>query len=296
MKVLLAGGSGLIGTALSESLIGDGHMVRKLVRRAPSQPSEVEWHPERGELDPSVLDGIDAAVCLSGAGVGDKRWTNSYKQALRASRIGTSKTLADALASAHNGPRTFLAGSAVGYYGDAGDRIVDESTPAGDSFLARLCVDWEAASAPAQQAGVRVVNLRTGLLLSANGGLLTRLKPIVWLGLGGRLGSGRQYCPWISMRDEIAAIRFLLDSPDVSGPVNLTGPEPVRNAEFIATVARLIHRPAIVPAPGFALRAVLGEFAEDILTGQRAVPAKLAGAGFEFADQTLEAALRDALT
>lgn len=295
MRVLIAGGSGLIGTALSESLIGDGHRVSRLVRRAASQPSEVEWHPERGELDPSVLDGIDTVVCFSGAGVGDKRWTDDYKQTLRTSRIDTTSTLARALASAHDGPRTFIAASAVGYYGDTGDRTVDESAAPGADFLARLCVEWEAATAPAREAGIRVANLRTGLLLSPKGGLLQRLKPIVWLGAGGRLGSGRQFCPWISMPDEIAAIRFVIDSPDVAGPVNLTGPEPVRNAELIATLARVMHRPAIVPVPGFALKAVLGEFAEDVLTGQRAVPAKLRQAGYDFRHRTLEAALRDVL-
>jgi uncharacterized protein len=296
MRVLLAGGSGLIGTALSRSLISSGHVVRLLVRREPQQKTEVRWNPEAGVIAPAVLSGVDAVICLSGAGIGDHRWTEEYKRTLVESRRQSVGTLATALAATPSGVRTFITASAVGYYGDTGEEVVDEFSPPGRGFLADLCVGWERAAAPAAEAGIRSVQLRTGLVLSPDGGLLGRLRPLVALGLGGRLGTGRQYQPWISMTDEIAAIRFALDDAGVSGPVNLTGPNPVTNSELVATLARLLHRPAVLPVPGFALKVVLGEFASDVLGGQRAVPTKLGAAGFSFAHETLEAALRSALT
>jgi uncharacterized protein (TIGR01777 family) len=294
MHVVLSGASGLIGSALQSSLRADGHPVTTLVRRAPASRDEARWAPELRELNPAVLAGADAVVCLSGAGVAEHRWTDSYKAVLRRSRLESVGTLASAMAGLDGGPRVLLSASAVGYYGDTGERVVDESAPGGTGFLAELCADWEAATRPAEDAGIRVAHLRTGLVLCADGGLLKRLKPIVSLGVAGRLGSGRQYMPWISLADELAAIRFLLEH-EVSGAVNLTGPEPVRNAELIATLARLLHRPAIVPTPGFALRIALGEFAQDTLTGQRAVPAKLLAAGFAHQHAALESALRWAL-
>ena len=294
MRVVLSGASGLIGTALQSSLRADGHGVTTLVRRAPGSRDEARWAPERHEVDPDVLAGADAVVCLSGAGVGEHRWTDDYKAVLRRSRLDSVTTLAGAMAGLDGGPAIFLSASAVGYYGDTGERVVEETAPRGAGFLAELCADWEAATRPAENAGIRVAHLRTGLVLSSDGGLLKRLKPIVSLGVAGRLGSGQQYVPWISLADEVAAIRFLLEH-EVSGPVNLTGPEPVRNAELIATLAQLLHRPAIVPTPGFALRIVLGEFAQDTLTGQRAVPATLLAAGFAHQHGDLDSALRWAL-
>jgi uncharacterized protein len=274
-------------------LRADGHAVTTLVRRAPGR-DEARWAPDRREIDPDVLAGADAVVCLSGAGVGEHRWTDDYKAVLRHSRLDSVGTLATALAGLDGGPRVFLSASAIGYYGDTGERLVDESEPRGVGFLAELCQDWEAATRPAEDGGIRVAHLRTGLVLSGNGGLLKRLKPIVSLGVAGRLGGGRQYMPWISLADEIAAIQFLLEH-EVSGPVNLTGPDPVRNSELIATLAGLLHRPAVVPTPAFALRLVLGEFAQDTLTGQRAVPAKLLAAGFTHQHGDVESALRWAL-
>lgn len=294
MRVVLAGASGLIGTALQASLRADGHGVTTFVRHAPDGGDEARWAPERREIQPDALAGADAVVCLSGAGIGDHRWTDSYKNVLRQSRLDSVATLATAMTASDDGPRVLLSASAVGYYGDTGDRVVDESAPRGAGFLAELCEDWEAATRPAEEAGIRVAHLRTGLVLSGAGGLVKRLKPIVSLGVAGRLGSGRQYLPWISLADEIGAIRFLLEH-EISGPVNLTGPDPVRNAEFVATLARLVHRPAIVPTPAFALRIVLGEFAQDTLTGQRAVPAALLAAGFTHQHTDLESALRWAL-
>jgi hypothetical protein len=293
MQVVLAGASGLIGTALRDALHADGHRVKVLLRHPTSGEDEDSWDPAAGRLDPDFLAGADAVVCLSGVGVGDHRWTDAYKQQILQSRVDSVGTVSRTLAE-YGGPRTLICASAVGYYGDTGDRIVEEDTPPGDSFLSGVCTKWEAAADPARAAGVRVAHLRTGLVLSGDGGLLKRLKPIVQLGVAGKLGSGRQYMPWISLRDEVRAIEFLL-THDVSGPVNLTGPAPATNAEFMKTLGAVLNRPAVLPAPGFALRAVLGEFADDVLTGQRAVPAVLTKAGFEFEHADLESALRWAL-
>ena len=293
MQVVLAGASGLIGTALRDALHADGHRVKVLLRHPTSGEDEDSWDPAAGRLDPDFLAGADAVVCLSGVGVGDHRWTDAYKQQILQSRVDSVGTVARTLAE-YGGPRTLICASAVGYYGDTGDRIVEEDAPAGDSFLSGVCTKWEAAADPARAAGVRVAHLRTGLVLSGDGGLLQRLKPIVQLGVAGKLGSGRQYMPWISLRDEVRAIEFLL-THDVSGPVNLTGPAPATNAEFMKTLGAVLNRPTVLPAPGFALRAVLGEFADDVLTGQRAVPAVLTKAGFEFEHADLESALRWAL-
>ena len=295
MRILVAGASGLIGSALLRELTAAGHSVVRLVRGPAGGADEAEWHPERGEFDAALLDGVDAVVCLNGAGVGSRRWTESYKKTLRESRLQPVGTLARAIAS-HGGPAVYVTASAVGYYGDTGDRVVDEAAGPGSGFLAELCVEWESAAAPAQQAGIRQAALRTGLVLGP-GGLLGRLKPILLTGLGGPLGDGLQYQPWISLRDEVAAIRYVLEHDDLSGPVNLTGPDPVPNRELMKALASALHRPAVVPAPAFALRLVLGEFADDgVLKGQRAVPAALLRAGFEFRDPTLEQAARWALS
>jgi uncharacterized protein (TIGR01777 family) len=294
MHTVLAGASGLIGTALTAALRADGHRVTTLVRGPASAPDTASWDPARGRLDPTVLAGAEAVVCLSGAGVGDRRWTDAYKRTIVASRVDSVGTIANALAEA-DGPRVLLAASAVGFYGDTGDREVDEDAPAGDSFLSEVCVQWEAAAEPARAAGVRVTHTRSGLVLAKHGGLLKRLVPLVKAGIAGRLGSGRQYFPWISLTDEIAAIRFLLEH-DLPGPVNLVCPVPVTNAEFTRTLGELLHRPTALPVPGFAARIALGEFAGEVLTGQRAVPARLRAAGFQFTHPDLESALRAELT
>ncbi|HLY33157.1 MAG TPA: TIGR01777 family oxidoreductase, partial [Jatrophihabitantaceae bacterium] len=286
---------GLIGTALSRSLRGDGYQVTTLVRDPATRPDEVQWQPGSAELDPTVLTGADAVVCLSGANVGAKRWTDAYKQTLRTSRIDTVATIARALAAVGDGgPRTFVAASAVGYYGDAGEREIDESAGPGAGFLAQMCVEWEAATQPAEDADVRVTRLRTGIVLDRDADLIRRLRPVFLMGAGGRLGNGRQYLSWISLTDEVRAIRFLLDH-DVPGSVNVTAPTPVRNAQFTAAFGAVLHRPAVLRVPGVALRIVLGELAQDALTGQRAIPAKLQAAGFEFRHPDVESALRAAL-
>ena len=298
MKVAVTGSSGLIGSALVPALRADGHEVLRLVRRTPRTADEHRWEPAHDRLPPGLLDDVDAVVNLAGVGVGDRRWTAKHKQAVLSSRVDStatvSRALAEAVAADPDRPRVLLSGSAVGFYGDTGERVVDESAPAGRDFLADVCVQWEAATAPAAAAGVRVAALRTGLVLG-RGGLLGRLSPLFRLGLGGRLGSGRQYVPWISLRDEVDAIRFLLTAP-VTGPVNLTAPEPVTNVDFTAALAATVHRPAVLAVPAPALRLVLGEFADvGVLAGQRAVPAALRSAGFRFGDEDLQAALATAL-
>lgn len=293
MRIVLAGASGLIGTALRAELSAAGHEVAVLLRHPTSQPGEDSWDPAAGLVDPDFLAGADAVVCLSGVGVGDHRWTDSYKQQILASRVQTVGTLANSLAS-YGGPRLLVAASAVGYYGDRGDEVLAESAGPGTGFLADVCTQWERAADPAREAGVRVVHLRTGLVLTGAGGLLKRLKPLVQTGAAGKLGNGQQFMPWISLADELRAIRFLLTS-ELDGPVNLTGPEPARNADFTKELGRLLHRPTVLPAPGFALKLALGEFGAEALASQRAVPAKLTDAGFTYTHPDLVSALRWAL-
>ena len=293
MLVLLAGASGLIGPVLRDGLVVDGHTVRTLVRRDPQSGDESRWDPAAGLMDPGALDGVDVVVCLSGAGVGDRRWTAAYKKTIVESRVDTVGTIATTVAKTGSTAKLVCA-SAVGYYGDSGDTRIDESAPAGSGFLADVCVRWERAADPARSAGVTVSHLRTGLVLARQGGLLPRLGLIVKLGIGGKLGSGRQYFPWISLTDEVAAIRFVMEH-DVPGPVNLTAPNPVTNAEFTKALGSALHRPTILPVPGIEARVVLGEFAGDVLTGQNAVPSALTEAGFSFTHPHLNAALASEL-
>ena len=294
MRVVIAGASGLIGPPLIAALRADGVEVGVLVRHPTTEPGTAQWDPAAGTLDPEFLTGADAVVCLSGVGVGDHRWTEDYKRQIVASRVDSVGTIARTMAGLATdgaGPKTLISASAVGYYGDTGDTTVDESAASGSSFLADVCRKWEGAAAPAEQAGIRVTYLRTGLVLSGQGGLLKRLRLIVKAGIGGKLGNGRQYFPWISLTDEVAAIRFLIDR-HVAGPVNLTAPTPVTNAEFTKVLGQVLRRPTVFPVPGIAARIVLGEFAGDVLTGQRAVPTKLLDAGFTFTHTDLAAAIR----
>ena len=298
MKIAVTGSSGLIGSRLVPALRDDGHEVLRLVRRTPRTADEHRWDPQHHRIDPALLSDVDAVVNLAGVGIADRRWTRKHKTGVLTSRVEATTTVSRALAAAAaeepGRDRVLLSASAVGWYGDTGDRVVDESAPAGNDFLARVCVDWEGATAAAADAGIRVATLRTGLVLGP-GGLLGRLAPLFRLGLGGPLGSGRQYWPWIALADELAAIRFLLTRP-MSGPVNLTAPAPVTNAEFTRALASVLQKPARLPVPGPALSLVLGEFAGiGVLAGQRAVPAKLTDAGFTFTHPDLESALRAAL-
>lgn len=290
MVVAIAGSSGLIGSALTTALRTTDHRVIRLVRRRPSGADEVFWNPDTGEFDTGELAGVDAVVNLCGVSVGAKRWSGAFKQSLRDSRIGPTEVLAGAVAEA--GVPLLMNASAVGFYGDTRNQVVDETAPQGAGFLAQLCADWEAATGAAAQHGTRVVLLRTGLVLSPGGGMLSRLRPLFGLGLGARLGNGRQYLPWISLEDQIRAIRFLMTEDEISGPVNLTGPAPVTNGEFTAALGRAVRRPAPMVVPGFALRAVVGEFADEgLLGGQRAIPAALERAGFAFHHKTVGEAL-----
>ena len=299
MKLVIAGASGFIGKALVLDLRGQGHQVTTLVRRRPGSESEVEWHPDRGELDTAALAGADAVISLSGAGIADKRWTPAYQQVLVQSRLQPTSTIAGALADlpAELRPTAFLSASAIGYYGERGDEPLPESATAGTGFLADLVRRWEAATEPAAGAGLRVATLRTGLVLSAAGGLLERMVPLFRFGLGGRLGSGRQYQSWITLADQVAAIRHILSTSTLEGPVNLVGPQPVRNAEFTAELARALHRPALLPAPAFGLRLALGRFADEgVLVSQRVLPEKLTGSGYRFEHPDLRSALAWSIT
>ncbi|MCK7623547.1 TIGR01777 family oxidoreductase [Streptomyces sp. RS10V-4] len=295
MRIAITGSSGLIGTALVRNLRADGHDVVRLVRRRPAAAGEVAWDPQGRRLDPAALAGCAAVVHLAGAGVADHRWTAAYKQEIRDSRVLGTRTLATALAALDEPPRVFVSGSAIGYYGDTGDRRTDESAPAGSGFLPEVCVDWEDAAAPALNAGIRTVFARTGLVVARSGGAWGRLFPVFRLGLGGRLGDGGQYWSFISLADHIAALRHLLATEELSGPVNLTAPEPVTNREATAVMGRLLGRPTLCTVPAPVLRLALGEFADDVLGSQRVVPRRLLETGFTFAHPRIADAVRAAL-
>ena len=292
MRIGITGASGLIGSALTTHLQQQGHETVAFVRREPRSASEISWQPGT-DLDPGRLSGLDAIVHLAGAGVGDKRWTDSYKEVIRSSRVDGTQTIARAMAAADDGPRVLVSGSAIGYYGDTGDRLTDETGPQGDGFLAGVVRDWEAAAAPAVDAGVRVTFARTGLVVSSDGGAWQRLFPIFRAGLGGKLGSGKQYWSAISLTDEVRALTWLLNN-DVEGPVNLVGPHPVTNAEVTRVMGEVLGRPTILPVPAFALKAVLGEFAEDTLASQRIDPAVLRSNGFTWLQPDIRAMIATA--
>lgn len=294
MRVIIAGSSGLVGTALVAALRADGHDIRRLVRRPTAGPDEYRWSPPDGAIAPGAFNGVDAVVNLCGAGIGDHRWTSAYKQHLRDSRLTATDVLASAAAEA--GVPTLLNASAVGYYGDTGDRAVDETAPPGSGFLADLCRDWERATGPARAGGARTVLLRSGTVVARHGGLLGKLRPLFAYGLGGRLGNGRQYLSWISLEDEVEAVKFVLRTDSVDGPVNLTGPSPVTNASFTAALGRALHRPTPWVVPGFAVSALVGEFADEaVLTGQRVLPTVLEDAGYAFRHTTIGEALAAAV-
>ena len=293
LTVAVSGSSGLIGSALLERLRQDGQTVVPMVRR-PAKDGEIHYDPRNGVLDPESLVGVDAVVHLAGAGIGDRRWTDRYRREILESRTLSTSLIAEAMASVANrgGPRVLLSGSAIGFYGATGDEELNERSTAGDGFLADVCRAWEAATSPAEDAGVRVVHLRTGIVLSPRGGALKKLLPLFRFGLGGRMGSGRQWQSWISLDDEVGAIVFLLTA-DISGAVNLTAPAPVTNAEFTKVLASTLSRPALVPVPSFGPKLLLGgELADALLfTGQRVLPERLTDAGYSFEHPTLSEAL-----
>ncbi|GII83767.1 epimerase [Sphaerisporangium siamense] len=311
MSVVITGSSGLLGSALVRALRDEGRSVVRLVRRAPTAPGEAFWNPGEGVLDPAVLEGAEAVVHLAGAGVADRRWTPGYRRELVESRVAGTRALATAIASLDLPPAVLLSGSAIGVYGDTGDHPVDESAeprarpgsrpraigepgegPTGQ-WLAALVRAWEAETAPAEEAGVRVVHLRTGHVLTREGGFLGKMLPIFRAGLGAPLGSGRQYTSWISMPDWTGAVLHLMAEPAVSGPVNLTAPAPVTNAEFTRALGRALRRPTLpVPVPALALRAALGGLADEgVLIGQRVMPRRLLEMGYRFLHPRLDTAL-----
>jgi NAD dependent epimerase/dehydratase family enzyme len=315
----MSGGSGFLGSHLVEDLTKDGHQVIRLVRREARGPEEQQWDPGAGQLDPAVLTGIDAVINLSGAPV-SRHWSETYRKTIRDSRVSATTTLARALAeatadaspaseaaaAAARGPAglgapeaklpVFISASAIGFYGDTGDTIVDENSPAGSGFLSEVCQAWETACAPATAAGLRVVQLRTGLVLSSSGGVLKPLLPLFRLGMGSRFGSGSQWWPWITLTDWVAAVRFLLDRDDLVGPVNLVGPAPVTNADFTVALGRSLHRPTMLSVPATALRMALGGFEVEVLGSRRVLPGVLTAAGFAFQHRDLDSALTAILT
>lgn len=295
MKIAVTGASGFLGRPLVQRLRDGGHDVVRFVRGPASGPDERGWNPSARELDPAALADVDAVVHLAGAGVADQRWSQRRKAVVLGSRVDGTTAVATAVAASDR-TQVLLSASAVGYYGDTGDRLTDETGPSGDGFLARVCREWEAATAPAELAGKRVVHLRTGIVLGPGGGALAPQLPVFKAFLGAPLGSGQQWVPWISLHDEIEAIAHCLGTP-VSGPVNLVGPEPVTNRQFTKALGRAVHRPTLpVGVPGFVLRALLGPFArEGLLIGQRLRPAVLERTGFRFTHPDVDSALAAAV-
>jgi hypothetical protein len=296
MRIAVTGSRGLVGSLLEPHLRSEGHEVVRIVR-GRAEPGEIVWNPEEGTIDADTLRGVDAVVHLAGAGVGDHRWSASYKRTILSSRVNGTTTLSEALARLPQPPAVMVSASAVGYYGSRGDELLTEESGPGAGFLADVCRQWESATTPAASAGIRVVTLRTGVVLSAAGGALKKQLPPFRLGLGARLGRGNQHLSWITRRDAVAAISFLTQSEALSGPFNLTAPQPVPNTEFTHELARALRRPAVLFVPERVLRIVVGDemTAEFLLASQQAVPERLLAAGFRFADATLPEALVTAL-
>jgi len=297
MKILISGSSGLIGSAAATALKSDGHDVVHLVRPGkPPTPADVQWDPMRATVDVAALEGVEVVIHLSGAGIADGRWTEERKQLLRSSRIDTTRVLVDSLSRLKQKPRALIVASAIGYYGNRGDEILTESSTTGTDFLALVCRDWEAEASRAAETGVRMIMLRTGVVLSGKGGALPKMLPLFKLGLGGRLGSGQQWMSWIAIEDVVGIIRNAIANEQVSGPVNVVAPNPVRNEEFTRLLAAMLHRPAIFPAPAFMLRLAMGEMADAVLLGSdRVKPERMLAAGYKFRFEILEPALRAAV-
>ncbi|MEO5982066.1 MAG: TIGR01777 family oxidoreductase [Pedococcus sp.] len=294
-RVAITGSSGLIGSALSAFLRQRGDEVVRLVRRAPEASDEVRWDPAARVLDPVEISGVTAVVHLAGAGVGDHRWTPSYQQQILRSRVDGTTTIANALAALGE-PVRLVSGSAVGVYGDRADEVLTEESALGGGFLSEVVRAWEAAADPAREAGLSVAHPRTGIVLSPQGGALSRMLPLARWGINGPLGNGRQWWPWISLRDTVAGLAHLVDHPEVTGPVNLVAPTPDRQIDIARELGRQIHRPAIFPAPAFGIKLVLGGFSDEILTSKRVVAGTLTASGFVHRDPDIASALREALS
>jgi uncharacterized protein (TIGR01777 family) len=294
MKILISGSHGLVGRALASSLTQDGHEIFRLVRRerlfgAP----EIEWDPGRGVIDGEHLEGLDTAIHLAGESIAEGRWTSEKKQRIRDSRVQGTQVLSDALSKLSHRPKTLLCASAIGFYGDRGDEILTETSPPGSGFLPSVCVEWERATEAAIEKDIRVVNLRFGVILSAQGGALAKMLTPFRMGVGGRVGTGKQWMSWIDLVDVVAAIQFCISDTSLSGPVNIVAPNPVTNAEFTEGLGEVLSRPTMLPIPGFGARLAFGEMADALLlSSQRVMPAKLKQSGYEFLQPTLNGALR----
>ncbi len=307
MRILVSGSTGFVGTALVKTLEGQGHTVVPLVRggaarrdaatvHAKGHEENVAWDPVTGRFDAAGAEGADALVHLAGASIADGRWNAARKELLRTSRIDATRHLIGALGKLQRPPRVIVAASAIGYYGDRGEETLTEASAPGTDFLPEICRGWEAEAARAALFGARVVNLRSGIILAAHGGALPRMVLPFKLGAGGRLGSGRQWMSWVTLRETISIIQFALTTPGLAGPVNVVTPNPVRNTEFTKVLAKTLHRPAMFPAPAFALRLALGEMADALLlASQKVMPAKLADSGYRFSQPDLAGALADVL-
>jgi uncharacterized protein (TIGR01777 family) len=296
LTVAISGATGLIGSALWQRLAAAGHRMKRLVRRPAQQPDEITWDPDRAAVDSEGFCGVDAVVHLAGESIATGRWTAEKKRRIRISRVDGTRLLAEAIAGLAVKPRVLVAASAIGFYGDRGAEQLDESSPPGDGFLVEVCRAWEAATAPAKEAGVRVVNARLGVVLSRRGGALAQMLTPFKLGLGGRIGSGRQYVSWISIDDVARALERAVENDQLYGPVNLVAPAPVTNAEFTKALGRVLRRPTVVPMPAPAARLAFGQMADELLLASaRVVPSRLTEAGFSFEFPQLEQALRHVL-
>lgn len=296
MRILISGSHGLVGKALIKSLESDGHEIFRLVRNAPRDDSEIEWSPDRYSIALARLEGFDAAVHLAGESIAEGRWTDEKKKRILESRKRGTQLLSDALANLTTPPKTLISASAIGYYGNRGDELLTEQSAPGDDFLADVCLEWEKATSHAKAKGVRTVNARFGIILDQEGGALAKMLPPFRMGVGGRVGSGKQWMSWIALDDVIGGIRFALASDSLNGPVNFVAPNPVTNAEFTKALGHALSRPTIFPIPAFGLRLVFGEMADALLlSSQRVEPEQLKAGGYEFKYSQLDLALRDVL-
>jgi uncharacterized protein (TIGR01777 family) len=292
MKILIGGSHGLVGTALIKSLVADGHEISRLVRHYTSADAEIEWSPDRYSIALARIEGFDAVINLAGESIAEGRWTEEKKRRIRESRVKGTKLLGDALANLTNRPKTFICASAIGYYGNRGDEVLTETSAPGVGFLPEVCVEWEKATTLATEQGIRVVNARFGIILDKKGGALAKMLPPFRMGVGGRIGSGKQWMSWIALDDVVGALKFALTSDSLRGPVNFVAPNPVTNIQFTKTLGKALSRPAIFPIPAFAVRLLFGEMGDALLLGsQRVEPERLNSAGYQFKYSQLEAAL-----
>ncbi|HEY9681767.1 MAG TPA: TIGR01777 family oxidoreductase [Oculatellaceae cyanobacterium] len=292
MKIAVTGSHGLIGEALCKHLTGQGHTVARIIRASNSTNGDIRWNPANASIESDKLNDVDAVIHLAGENIASHRWTSEQKQKIKESRIRGTKLLAETICGLEKKPEVVVSGSAIGFYGDRGSETLTESSNVGSGFLADVCREWEEAIAPVAASGVRVVNARTGVVLSTKAGALNKMLPIFQLGGGGNIGDGRQYMSWISLDDEVKALEFALTHSSVSGPVNLVAPNPVTNAEFTAVLGSVLHRPAFIPLPAFAAKIILGEMADELLlSSQKCQPTKLLSAGYQFEYPELKKAL-----